>query len=858
MIFNNFTLARRICSVFPRLALRGLGMTVFLLIASAETLLGQDSEMIKRIDVVGAQKMTKENLLFRIGLKESDDIRSIDFSAILEKLWALGTYDDIKIKYTDEEDGKVLIIQVVERPIVKEVDYRGGTQVGLSNIKDKIKEKKLEIEPDTIYNPDAARKIKSEIVDLAAEKGYNDPVVDILLEPMGAGICRLVFDIKEGGKARIYKIKLFGNKVFTDAQIKGFFGRMKKTRQHWMFSWLTSHDLLIDKNLEEDIQRLKDAYLKLGYKDIFVGQPIKDIVDHTTPRQQARNIKRIEQLKSPRLDLRTTLTFHILEGEKFYEGKLDFEGNDKVPGLRGARGERIFRLKIAEARRDSKSWLAKFLNVRPKISDLSPDVNRPMDFYAINKGVEEIEKMYRNASYAEARVTPRYETREENSVNKVDTTLTVREGEKYSIRRIDFRGNDTTLDKVLRRAIFPLSEGDPFSIEMLQNSMLGLNQLGFFEVKPPNFPDIKPVADKPQVDIVIKGEEAGVNELMFNGGYGSVFGFSLGATVSTKNLAGGGQTLGISVNGGAYQRSFSISFTEPYVFDKPFSFGISLYDNATEYNAELVGSDYAYKQFTRGIGLSTGTRVATFMPSDRWGNWTNFSQIGIGYNMSLIRMEGGQNYYFRTLRSQLTSTVSLNLIYNTVNHPFKPTDGLKFAIGFEYGGWQFGTDKPFHRTTVESSYFKSYAERHIFAGNVSYGYLANMSNEELPIWTNFRPGGEMSIRGYRYGYVGTQRLDNLGNPIVLGGNKQFITNFEYHLKIADQFRLLLFYDMGNAWGPGYRIFSEALRRSTGVEFRFFLPISPAPMRLIWARKLNPYSFDREGGTDFQFSMGTTF
>ncbi|MDR0499471.1 MAG: BamA/TamA family outer membrane protein [Holophagales bacterium] len=835
-----------------------MGITAFLLSAGSEALMGQDLELIKKIDVVGAQKMTKENLLFRIGLKEGDDIRNIDFSAILEKLWSLGAYDDIKIKFKDEDDGKVLIIEVVERPIVKEVDYRGGTQVGLSNIKDKIKEKKLDIDPDTIYNPDSARKIKSEIVDLAAEKGYNDPVIDVQLEPMGAGICRLVFDIKEGGKARIYKIKLLGNKVFTDAQTKGFFGKMKKTREHWMFSWLTSHDLLVDKNLEEDIQNLKNAYLQLGYKDVFVGQPIKEIQDYTTPRQKTKNVKRIEQLKSPKLDLRTTLTFQILEGEKYYEGKLAFDGNDKVPGLRGARGEEVFRRKIAEARRDNKNWVAKFLNIRPKTSDLPSNVNHPMDFYALNKGVDEIEKMYRNASYAEARVMTKYETREENGVNKVDATFTVREGEKYSIRRIEFQGNDTTLDKVLRRAIYPLSEGDPFSVEMLQNCLLGLNQLGFFEVKPPNFPDIKPVDDKPQVDIVIKGEEAGVNEILFNGGYGSVFGFSLGASLSTKNLGGGGETLGLSINGGNYQRSFSVSFSEPYVMDKPFSFGVTLFDNASEYSAELVGSDYARKQYTRGVGLSTGTRLATFMSSDKWGNWTNYSQVGIGYSLRLMRMEGGQNYYFRTLGSQLTSTVNLNLVYNTVNHPFKPTDGFKFGIGFEYGGWQFGTDKPFHRTIVDSSYFKSYAERHIFALNASYGYLANMSSEELPIWDNFTPGGEMSIRGYRYGYVGTQKLDNLGNPVVVGGNKQFLANAEYHFKIADQFRVLLFYDMGNAWGSGHKVFSEALRRSAGLEFRFFLPISPAPMRLIWARKLNPYDFDREGRTDFQFSMGTTF
>jgi outer membrane protein assembly factor BamA len=123
--------------------------------------------------------------------------------------------------------------------------------------------------------------------------------------------------------------------------------------------------------------------------------------------------------------------------------------------------------------------------------------------------------------------------------------------------------------------------------------------------------------------------------------------------------------------------------------------------------------------------------------------------------------------------------------------------------------------------------------------------------------------------------VGSVNKDPNDNPVVVGGNKQFISNLEYQFKIADQFRFVLFYDMGNAWAPGSRIFNRdlvsysvngrdlsyrnpTLVRSMGLEFRFFLPISPAPMRLIWSRKLNPYAFDTEGRNDFQFSMGTTF
>ena len=119
--------------------------------------------------------------------------------------------------------------------------------------------------------------------------------------------------------------------------------------------------------------------------------------------------------------------------------------------------------------------------------------------------------------------------------------------------------------------------------------------------------------------------------------------------------------------------------------------------------------------------------------------------------------------------------------------------------------------------------------------------------------------------------------DNNGKPVVVGGNKQFIANFEYQFKIAEDFRAVLFYDAGNAWGPGSKIFNQdlvrynnpetgvdvtfknpRLLRSVGLELRLFLPISPAPLRFIWARKLQSLPLRYGSRTDFQFSIGTTF
>lgn len=842
--------------------LPALGLLAF---ALAGGLAAQEAEPIARIDVVGSQKMTIETILFKTGLKVGDDLRAIDFTALIERLWATGSFDDIKFEVEDTKEGKKLVIRVKERPIVKEVDYRGGTEVGLTNLKDKIKEKKLEVKPDSLYDPEAARKIKALIVEQAAEKGFRNPVVDVTLESMGLGLARLVFDIKEGGKVRIYKVTFRGNKAFSSAQLRR---AMEKTRQHWMFSWLTSHDLLVDKNLEEDLQNIKKAYWRSGYKDVFVGQPTIKVEDFTSERQKKKNDKRIKEAKSPKYDLRATLEVPILEGEQFYEGAFKVTGNDKV--YKGEPGERFFRTKIAEARRDNRSFVAKFLNLRPAIGDPAEKENRLFDLDGLNKGLEKVREAYNNASYVAFRAEKKLDVREANGVKKVDVTLKVDEGEPHTIRRIDFEGNTTTKDKVLRRSLL-VKEGDPFSLERFKDSFTGLGQLGFFDVKNQE-PKIEPVANKPQVDITIKGDESGVNELLFQGGYGSVFGFSLGVSFSTKNFGGGGETLSFSYNAGKFQKYVSVGFMEPYVFDLPYSFSVNVANGTTQYDASRVGIANAYSQFTRSLGLGVGTRLSTFFP----GSVTAFfTSLNAGYTFRLIRIEGGRNYYFRDNSTQLTSTVNVGIAYSTVNHPFKPTDGTKLSLGLEYSGWQFGTDRPFLRSIWDFAKFTSLGERHIFGVNASFGYMQNLSKEDLPLWDLFRPGGENTIRGYRYGQVGSVLFDNFGQPVVVGGNKQFIFNLEYQFKIADQFRAVAFFDAGNAWATGVRSFSRdtvsytlgtttvtyrnpLLVRSAGFEFRFFLPISPAPLRLIWARKLNPYPFDLEGRNDFQFSIGTTF
>ena len=343
----------------------------------------QDIEPIVTIEVIGAQKQTTETVIFKSGLKVGDDLRTIDFTAVIEKLWESGGFDDIKLELAEAKGGKKLVIRIKERPLIKEVDFRGGTEVGLTNIKDKVKEKKLTINPDTIYDPDTARKVKNLIVDQAGEKGFRNPVVDITLEPMAGGVARLVFDINEGGKAKIYKVAFRGNKVFPTSQLRNV---MEKTRQHWMFSWLTTHDLLVDKNLEEDLDNLKKAYWKMGYKDVFVGKPLIEVEDRTTPKQKLKNEKLIKEAKSPKYDLRATLTIPIMEGDRYFEGTFKAEGGKLFR-------ETYYQEKYAEVKRDNSSFFRKFFNIKPSIDAPKPGAKPvPFDLDAVNQTVDKLKE----------------------------------------------------------------------------------------------------------------------------------------------------------------------------------------------------------------------------------------------------------------------------------------------------------------------------------------------------------------------------------------------------------------------------------------------------------------------------------
>src|SRR5438045_7920563 len=168
----------------------------------------------------------------------------------------------------------------------------------------------------------------------------------------------------------------------------------------------------------------------------------------------------------------------------------------------------------------------------------------------------------------------------------VDLTLKFDEQKQYYVRRIDFIGNTTTRDKVIRCELL-IDEGQLFNKRAWEISILRLNQLNFFDkIEEDKAVEIKRNTKEGTVDLNLKVHEKGKQSIGLNGGVSGLAGGFIGLTYQTNNFLGLGETLTFSAQTGSRQTNFTLGFTEPYIFDRPISTGFTLFDSVYRYNQQ--------------------------------------------------------------------------------------------------------------------------------------------------------------------------------------------------------------------------------------------------------------------------------
>src|SRR5207249_3531991 len=196
-----------------------------------------------------------------------------------------------------------------------------------------------------------------------------------------------------------------------------------------------------------------------------------------------------------------SITFVVKEGPKVKVGKIRFEGNKHVKN-------RILRGAMKNLRPIGIPHSIFLENIFAKTYDASK----------LEEETDRVRAEFQNRGYINFTSIPNTTFDEDKKLLLLD--IDVDEGKQFFVRRIEFQGNTTTRDKVIRREI-ALEEGQQYNQRLWELSLLRLNQLGYFDTLKPDDPNVtdKRLDEKNGlVDLTLKVKEKGKNQIGLNGG----------------------------------------------------------------------------------------------------------------------------------------------------------------------------------------------------------------------------------------------------------------------------------------------------------------------------------------------------
>jgi len=217
---------------------------------------------------------------------------------------------------------------------------------------------------------------------------------------------------------------------------------------------------------------------------------------------------------------------------------------------------------------------------------------------AVDTTVNAITRELSRLGYAFSDVRP-HGQRDEAS-HQIAVAFTVDDGPKVYIERVDVVGNTRTRDYVIRRE-FDIGEGDPYNHSMVEQGERRLNRLGYFKkvhisTRPGSSPD--------RVIVTVEVEDQPTGSVSLSGGYSTTSGFLAEVAFTETNFLGRGQYVKLSASEGQYPRGWGASFTEPYFLDQRLAAGFDVYEKVQNPNTYAT-----YYTWTTGADIRLGVPI---------------------------------------------------------------------------------------------------------------------------------------------------------------------------------------------------------------------------------------------------------
>ena len=432
--------------------------------------------VIERIEFIGLRRIQRDTLLARIFSRPGDPYNPEALRRDFQALWNTQFFEDIRLEVEnspDQPNGKIVLFYVTERPIIRRIEYKGNKSITESDILDAFKDKKVGLSVESQFDPTKIKHAEVVIKELLAEHGRQFATVKPTYERIAAtNAVKLVFNIDEGPKVKVGTITVVGNKAFSTRKI---IRTMKHDRPISIPLYITDIPIwskTFDRpKLDEDLEvGVRGLYQNHGY--------FKAVVDVKSLKTVTLNRGGIP-IPVPGIGAdhgkATNITISVEEGAQYRMGKLVFRSADPDQGL-------IFK----------PEFLARVFPL--KQGDI-------FDADKIRKSLDDYRKLYGDYGYIDFNADPSFDI--DDSKKVINLTMQFDQQKQFFVRRIEFSGNTTTRDKVIRRELL-LDEGQVFSNRVWELSLLRLNQLGYFDPIKPENADLKRDVKKGTVDIRLK------------------------------------------------------------------------------------------------------------------------------------------------------------------------------------------------------------------------------------------------------------------------------------------------------------------------------------------------------------------
>jgi outer membrane protein insertion porin family len=773
--------------------------------------------IIDRIDFIGNRRIRKDTLMARIFSRETDTYNEETLRRDFQALWNTQFFEDVKLRVEDSPsrpNGKIIIFEVKERPQIRRIRYDGIHSVSESDILDRFKERKVGLSVESQFDPTKIKRAEVVLKELLGEHGRQFAKVSPMYERIASSnAVILVFKIEEGPKVKVGRIKFTGNHAFSDRKL---IRAMRHDRPYaiplyfWYIAVLTkTYDR---EKLSEDLEiGVRGLYRDNGYYKVSVGEPVLENID-TTGGRLGMPLPVLGHSHGKAVNI----TIPIEEGERFRMGTLKIVSSDpdKALSLKVDALKTAFPLKQGDIFSTEK----------------------------VRKALETYGKIY--GEYGFIDFTPEPDTEVDDANKIINLTLRFDEQKQYFVRRIDFSGNTTTRDKVIRRELM-IDEGQLFNKRLWELSILRLNQLDYFDkIEADKAAEIKRNTKEGTVDINLKLKEKGKQSIGLQGGVSGLAGSFIGLTYQTNNFLGLGETLTFSASFGDLSRSFVFGFTEPYLFDRPISSGFTIFSSRYKFDQAKQAALYTGQavsinpQFIQNYNQdSTGFTAFASYPVRK----LSFTRIGLQYGLTRTNITAFNDasrllftqLQFRSvagpsaLNGIVSSTLTPSVTYNTVNNPVNPTGGKSYFYSMSFSGLG-GNVKTVSNVFDWKYYHPVNKRRNVLGLHASGAFITGFGGGEPPAFSRFYMGGESDIRGFdirsitpvtfipvkttqQFTFNCNTCLNGFGQPTprtvsvpVLGytitfpgGDTQGWGNVEYRIPIiGNTFQTVLFFDGG--------------------------------------------------------------